>query len=277
MEIIEKFIKGKVSAELCEDMSFISEHFVAVIDGVTSKSTFSYEGKSTGKLAAEIIYAVLHDLPKEATVHQFIAAVNKEIEAFYEKVNFPYAKEKQGLQAVCAVYSDYYRQIWLIGDCQSRVDQICYMNPKLSDDILAEMRCLALNIVREEDRVRFAAADVQKMARDLIEPWILRATIFANNADTAYGYSVINGQEIPESLIKIISLDSNAHEIVLTSDGYPEVKSTLAESEAYLQKILKEDQECCKLYHSTKGVKNGCYSFDDRTYIRFSIDQITKK
>lgn len=272
IKIIETFMQGKVSTNLCEDESFISEHFVAVIDGVTSKSDFLYQGKTTGKLAAEMIRAVLEHLPEDATVKQFIAAVNQEILSFYEKVDFPYSKKKQGLQAVCVVYSNYYREIWLIGDCQVCIDQTVYTNPKLSDDILAEMRSLVLNIVKSETPELFATPDIQKMARDLIEPWILRANVFANREGTSYGYSIINGEEIPESLIKVIQLDDNAHEIILTSDGYPKVKANLQESEAYLQKVLETDRECCNLYHSTKGVKDGCYSFDDRTYIRFLLD-----
>ena len=257
-------------------MLFVSDDYIAVIDGVTSKSDFSFEGRTTGKLAAEIIRNVLSSLPKDATVDQFLDEVNREICAFYEKVEFPYSRAQQGLQAVCVVYSNHYRQIWTIGDCQSCIDQKSHMNPKASDDILAEMRSLVLNIVRAEDPVRFTEPAMQKMARELIEPWILRATIFANSNDTNYGYAIINGQKIPKSLVKIILLDDNEHEVILTSDGYPEIRGTLEASETYLQKVLTTDRECCNLYHSTKGVKEGCCSFDDRTYIRFTVDRNVK-
>ncbi len=58
-------------------------------------------------------------------------------------------------------------------------------------------------------------------------------------------------------------------EIVLASDGYPKLKSTLKESEEELAKIIEIDPLCYKTYFSTKGLKKGNFSFDDRTYIRF--------
>lgn len=268
---MESFIQGKLSENECEDIRFISDHFIAVIDGVTSKTDFLYQGKTTGKLAAQITAGVLRKLRREATWKEFTEQVNQEIRDFYEQVDFPYSKDKQGLQAVCAVYSDFRREIWLIGDCQVQVDGTLYLNSKLSDDILSEMRCLALNIRQMENPNGLLDKESQKMARDLIEPWILRSTIFANDASTAYGYSILNGKEIPESLVKIIRMDHCPHGIVLASDGYPKVCASLEESEANLNKILESDRECCHIYHSTKGVREGYRSFDDRTYIRFIV------
>ncbi len=262
-----------MSEESCEDICYISDDFIAVIDGVTSKSDFSYQGKTTGKLAAEIIASVLSELPKDSSVGEFTEKVNQKIQWFYEQISFPYSREEQGLQAVCAVYSAYLREIWLIGDCQVCVDGNLSVNPKRSDDILAEMRSLVLNIVKKETPAEFLLEETQKKARSLIEPWILKSTIFANDASTSYGYSVFNGKTIPRSLIKTICLDEKSHEVILTSDGYPNVESDLEKSEAYLRKILKEDKECCDLYHSTKGLKTGCKSFDDRVYIRFVVEQ----
>ena len=62
IKILETFKKGKVNERLCEDAFFQSENYIAVIDGVTSKTDFLYHGKTTGKLASEIIYRVLETL-----------------------------------------------------------------------------------------------------------------------------------------------------------------------------------------------------------------------
>jgi len=56
--------------------------------------------------------------------------------------------------------------------------------------------------------------------------------------------------------------------LILASDGYPKLFSTLHESENYLRFILKEDPLCYKLYKSTKGLKKGAVSFDDRAFIK---------
>lgn len=53
MKIIESKTEGKSPGRLSEDILVIMPDFIAVIDGVTPKSNFTYEGKSTGRLAAE--------------------------------------------------------------------------------------------------------------------------------------------------------------------------------------------------------------------------------
>ena len=81
----------------------------------------------------------------------------------------------------------------------------------------------------------------------------------------------MNGGEIPEELVKVIRLSEGEHEIVLASDGYPVLKPTLQQSEQELERIMKDDPQCCRLYESTKGLKPGNKSFDDRTYVRFRV------
>lgn len=277
IEIIETFIQGKISEDLCEDASYISNDFIAVIDGVTSKSDFLHKGKTTGKIAAEILVSTLKDIKRNTSVKELIEATNQKIKEFYETVEFPYSKEEKGVQAVCAIYSDYYREIWLIGDCEVSIDGKIYSNSKPSDDILADMRSLILNIIKVETPMVFSTVETQQMARDVIEPWILKSTVFANDETTNYGYSVVNGKEIPQSLIKTIKLDDNAHEIILASDGYPKVKGNLQQTEAYLMKVMEIDKECCNLYKSTKGLSSGYKSYDDRTYIRFLVDKVSPR
>lgn len=270
IRILEKLCEGKSLTAYCEDILFVSEEFVAVIDGVTAKSDFSYEGKTTGRLASEIICRTLETLPKEYNLEQTIEEINKNLNQFYEEHTFPYNKREMGLQAVCAIYSNYNREIWLIGDCQAKVDGKLYQNQKKSDIILANMRALVIESLQYGGMDK-KVTDYAEQARNLILPWIIKATAFANKSDSEYGYSVINGDRIPESLVNKIVLDEKSHEIILASDGYPVVEKNLALTEERLQKILEMDPECCKIYLSTKGVKDGCKSFDDRTYIRFCI------
>ena len=267
IKILETFKQGKINQELCEDAFFISDAYVAVIDGVTSKSDFRYEGKTTGKLAEEIIYRVFETLKGEESLQRIIEQINREYESFYQRVDFPYNRAERGLQAACVIYSSRCRQIWMIGDCQASVDGRVYLNTKKSDEILADVRSLILSIRDKE-----GGTEGDQEARDIILPWILKSTSYANDDTSEYGYSVLNGQEIPDRLIKTISLDDQAHEIILTSDGYPKVKETLRASEGYLEQILKDDPGCYRRYRSTKGIREGQSSFDDRTYVRFTVE-----
>lgn len=268
IEILEKFIKGKISEQTCEDAFFVSDDFVAVIDGVTSKSDFMYNGKTTGKITAEIIYEIFKTIKRETKLQEIIQLINQKIREFYQAVEFPYSKKEKGLQAACIIYSDYYREIWMIGDCQAYVDGKVYFNQKKSDVVLSDMRSLILHILKAEN------ADweyAQEEGRRQIEPWILKANVFANKPESQYGYAVLNGEEIPEILIKKIKLDKHQHKVIFTSDGYPDIKENLKLTEEYLKTILEMDAACCEMYLSTKGIKGGQKSFDDRTYIKFLV------
>ena len=62
MKIIESKTEGKSPGRLSEDILVIMPDFIAVIDGVTPKSNFTYEGKSTGRLAAELAGQAVREL-----------------------------------------------------------------------------------------------------------------------------------------------------------------------------------------------------------------------
>lgn len=266
MEIIEVFRKGKSRNKICEDQYAITDHFVAVIDGVTSKSDFRSGRNTTGRLAADIIKSVIETMPDNTSLKGFLDGVNERFARMCEEYPDLKNNRDKGMQAVCAIYSDYYREIWMIGDCQVMVDGREYRNNKPSDEILSNMRSLVISCLRDDHTER----ECMDTGRSIVLPWILESTRFANDADSPYGYALINGEDIPESLIRKIKLDSSDHEIILASDGYPYLKNTLADSENCLKQTMLADPACCT-FLSTKALCEGDDSFDDRTYIRFVI------
>lgn len=266
--MLEMFCEGKAGKEACEDRYVVTDDFIAVIDGVTSKSDFSYEGKTTGRLAAELTAKAIRSLPPASTLEQAVEAINREMQGFYEAVPFPYERREKGLQAVCVIYSSHCRKIWMIGDCQAVVDGKMYTNPKKSDQILSEARALMIACMKRSSPA-VDEEEILQTAREAILPWILKATEFSNDAASVYGYPMLNGEPIPKSLIREISLEREGCEVILTSDGYPVVEPTLERTEQKLKELLAEDPGCCRVYLSTKGLQAGYSSFDDRTYIRF--------
>lgn len=267
MRVIEQFIKGKKSPETCEDRIVINDAFVAVIDGVTAKTDFTYNGKTPGWLAAEAAAEVLSSAPAKCSCQQIIQQINDRFSKLYEKIHFTGDIRQTGLQAAAVICSAYHREIWIIGDCQAMIDRVLYENPKKSDQICAAFRGLVCTLSPSLD----ADGEGEDLGRDLILPWIMKATVFANNADSPYGYAVLNGSDIPEELIKKISLGPNEREIILASDGYPILKGTISDSEQALADLLLHDPQCCDIYCSTKGTVKGNSSFDDRAYVRFVL------
>lgn len=262
MQIQHTFIQGKYDQPaLCEDALFTNDHFIAVIDGVTSKSNFTHKGMKTGKIASNIIHDFLATLDPQAPIETVISGVNQAFEdKFYTHVDFPLDRIEHGPQAAMALYSDFYKCIYLIGDCQASVNGQLYTQPKASDDILSAFRSLILHIYPNH----------HQEARDAIMPYLISSNAFANKADTRFGYSVLNGQEIPSSLITTIPVQAG-DEIVLTSDGYPDIRPNFEETEAYLQAIIHNDPNLIDQFISTKGVNPDQVSFDDRSYIAFKV------
>ncbi|MEY8370999.1 hypothetical protein AAK938_05610 [Aerococcaceae bacterium 50-4] len=263
MQIQHKFIKGKFDQpSLCEDAIFENNHFIAIIDGVTSKSTFTHEGQKTGKIAANIIKEFLSTVDPQSSIDSIIQGINQAYhDQFYAHVDFPLNRIEHGPQAAMALYSHFHKCIYLIGDCQARVNGLLHTQPKVSDDILANFRSLILHI----------HPDQHQEARDAIMPYLISSNTFANKPDTRFGYSVLNGEDIPSELIKKIPVQTG-DKIVLTSDGYPDIKDSFEETESHLQYIIHNDPDLIDQFISTKGLTANQISFDDRSYIAFVVD-----
>ena len=73
--------------------------------------------------------------------------------------------------------------------------------------------------------------------------------------------------------VKVFPVEE-AGEVVLSSDGYPRLYGTLAESETLLQEVLEQDPHCFRIYKSTKGLSPGNVSFDDCAYLHIRIPKV---
>ncbi|WP_294142317.1 hypothetical protein [uncultured Sanguibacteroides sp.] len=103
--------------------------------------------------------------------------------------------------------------------------------------------------------------------------YLKEQTLFQNHfPDSIYSYGVLDGSPVAPSQVKTLSLANSASPyLVLVTDGYPKLFPTLSESEAYLEYILKNDPLCYHLFKSTKGLKKGNNSFDDRAFVKIEL------
>ena len=104
------------------------------------------------------------------------------------------------------------------------------------------------------------------LGREVIEP-LLKKQFWYENVTGRFGYPVLNGLNFTEGMVKVWPVPSGA-EVVLASDGYPELCGTLAESEEMLREINEEDPLCIGRNAVVKGIMEGMESFDDRAYVR---------
>lgn len=277
LHIVEQNVVSKSGIpDACEDAIVATEDFAAVIDGVTAKTTSIREGITPGRLAAQLIAESVRSLPATVSAHQAVNVITRAIKDYYEQAGIlPLATENpwERLTAAIVLCSRAKRQIWMVGDCQAMFGGRVFRNEKPVDRILAETRSVVLELALIEGRRLEDLRDEEEdIGRKFILPLLTRQQLLQNTpVDSQYRYGVIDGFPVARKCVRIVRIGRKIRHVVLASDGYPELCSTLEESEAILNEILMDDPLCFRRFKSTKGVLNGDVSFDDRAYVKIDL------
>lgn len=288
MKIIESSIIGKKSPEACEDGMVVTDDFIAVIDGSTSKTPKHLNpDMKNGRYAMMLISEYIREeLKADASVDEFCQGVTAYIyNKVYEKLGVEERLKEhpeERLTASAILYSRTRNEVWMVGDCQAIIDGKLYENGKPYEEKIARKR---VELIEQG----LSPAEARKQ----IEPLLIEAMLSGQNQT----YTVIDGFPIYREGVKVVSVSdsssvqdsvpasdsvpcsdsasasgtipSSSSEIVLASDGYPFLKPTLAASEAALAEQIANDPQNIHSFIATKGIVEGNKSFDDRTYIRF--------
>lgn len=288
MKIIESSIIGKKSQEVCEDGMVVTDDFIAVIDGSTSKTPKHLNpDMKNGRYAMMLISEYIREeLKADASVDDFCQGVTAYIyNKVYEKLGVEERLKEhpeERLTASAILYSRTRNEVWMVGDCQAIIDGKLYENGKPYEQEIARKR---VELIEQG----LSPAEARKQ----IEPLLIEAMLSGQNQI----YTVIDGFPIYREGVKVVSVSDScsvqdsvpasdsvpcsdsvsasgtifvsSSEIVLASDGYPFLKPTLAASEAALVEQIANDPQNIHSFIATKGIVEGNKSFDDRTYIRF--------
>jgi len=275
MTIIEQSLTPKSPAKKTEDAIVVTDDFVAVIDGSTSKATHNYHPfRSNGRQAMKTVQRVVRNAKPDMTVQQFCTQATSAMMRNYQHWAMLHATDikatltshpEQRMAASAAVFSRLRREVWLVGDCQCLINGQLFDNPKPYEQQLAEARA------REARRLLDSGTTIDQLraddkARQTIIPAMIEA-MKKQNID----YAVIDGFPIPQSKVKVITLSFETFDVVLATDGYPVLCPSLDESEAALKQQLNEDPLCIAQFKATKAWMEGNRSFDDRAYIRIKV------
>jgi len=262
---------AKNPARPSEDGIVATPDFVAVVDGSTSKSRVrcwrdTFLGRhSPGQQAMLTVGATIKTMPADVSCQQFCQAAALALRRRYVKSLLPHLAQhpEDRLTASAVVFSRLRRELWLVGDCQCLVDGHLIDNPKPHEQLLAQERA---NIIKASPQPweHFLTDDT---ARQAIIPHMLECMKQQN-----INYSVLDGFPVAQLHVKVVTLDFQAHQLVLASDGYPFLCPTLEESEARLEQQRQQDPlNIGPAFMATKAFMQGNNSFDDRAYIRFDI------
>ena len=292
MKIIESSIIGKKSQEACEDGMVVTDDFIAVIDGSTSKTPKHLNpDMKNGRYAMMLISEYIREeLKADASVDDFCQGVTAYIyNKVYEKLGVEERLQEhpeERLTASAILYSRTRNEVWMVGDCQAIIDGKLYENGKPYEQEIARKR---VELIEQG----LSPAEARKQ----IEPLLIKAMLSGQNQT----YTVIDGFPIYREGVKVVSVSDScsvqdsvpasdsvpcsdsvsasgtifvsSSEIVLASDGYPFLEPTLAASEVALAEQIANDPQNIHSFIATKGIVEGNKSFDDRTYIRFSVEK----
>lgn len=272
--IKESFLKGKQSPQTNEDGIIVTPYFAAVIDGATAKSTFTHDGKKTGRLAMELALEAIREFPKDIDATEALRRITEKTHQFYVEHNLlDELKTEPGKRFTAngVIYSYTRNEVWQVGDCQCIIGNLYSSNEKEIDAIMANARA-AFNEVALLNGATMEGLEAHDLGRDFIYPFLQKQALLQNCPieGQRFAFPVFDGFPIQMKQVNVFPV-GNADEIILSSDGYPHLYSTLHESECYLADILEKDPLCMRLYKSTKGVQKGNCSFDDRAYLRIKM------
>ncbi len=274
-----KTIEGRLASKdgdikTCEDAVVVTDDFACVMDGTTSKSDRLWDGKKSGQIASMLISEAVSSLRKDININEAVQVLTASISDYYNSRDEYEALKKDPihrLTASVALYSNYHREVWLIGDIQAMVDGEIYTNKIVLEEILTSARALYLEmeLLRGKSIDELIESDP---GRQFIKPLLEGQSLYQNSiTDSPYSYSVIDGFPVSGANIKTVKVKEGAKYLILASDGYPFLKSTLKESEEALERLLNQDPLCIRLYKSTKGLKKGNISYDDRAYLKIEV------
>jgi len=261
---VEQFVEAKSVGRVCEDMIVVTDHFAAVIDGASDGTGARFNGKSGGRLAAETIATAIRGLPADVDARSFAdmlsAALASAVGDLRPDTRWP----------VACVSADR-GEVWRIGDCHVVIGDVEHPSTFLVDEAASRFRAAVnaallakgtpIQKILENDpgsQARRILTDNQQHLANTVGPW---------------GYGCINGKTVPSEYIEVLPIPEGQAEIILTTDGYTVVQSTLSETEATLARSIRDDPAAIgELWPIGKSTRPGANAPDDRAYLRIKLE-----
>lgn len=267
--IVEHFIKGKKpQEERCEDALVINEHFVAIVDGATSKSARLDSVTTPGRLLAQALANAVREWEPHVTARSAI----DQLTAVAKALNAQRAASNEELaSASVIIFSFARREIWRVGDCLLRLGSIEYPPKNDLEQSVASVRA-AYNQIMLRTGKSIADLRARDFGRELVLPLLKTQNVLANDdSESRFAFGVINGVTVPNRHFEVFTLPPDCSDVVMCSDGYPKAYASLREAESALSDALTADPLCIAQMIATKGIGLDDCSYDDRAYVRLRI------
>lgn len=179
IKVVEYFCGGKVQREkddnkkddeANDDNIYIGENYVAVIDGVSHKSSVTVNGKQI-KIADIIVEAIqkADTTPYAKTLEfdEMVKWINLYIKTYLERNGL--SSEVGKMEATAAIYSKQNNQIWLVGDCRAIYDGKIISNPLKVDELYINLRTAIIKALLSEKLCSIEDLLKKDIAKEIIQ------------------------------------------------------------------------------------------------------------
>ncbi|MGI9603962.1 MAG: hypothetical protein ACR2QE_18920 [Acidimicrobiales bacterium] len=270
IRVVEQFVEAKSDGRMSEDLVVVTDDFAAVIDGASDATGAMFAGKTGGRFGAEIVATAIAELSAADDARQFVDAISSALAAAVAATVGELGDDTRWPAAVVACASAHRREVWRVGDCNvvigddehaggKRIDAATYSFRAATNAALLAKGVPLSELVEDDPGARAMRplVDNQQHLANTVGPW---------------GFGCVNGQRVPDEYLEVLSVPSGPTEIIITSDGYPDVRSTLRASEARLFELVDQDPASIgELWPIGKSTKPGANAPDDRAYLRFIL------
>lgn len=255
----EWFIAPKSTAHTCEDALVVTEHFAAVVDGMSSPLRGKGQAPS-GRLYAKTVAQAIAELEPDVPARVAVDSITHSLRHIQSGHAGPSG-------AVAAIYSRARREIWRIGDIHLRIGDRVVLGEKRVDQATTLFRAAVV-------ATHLAAGEPLDALRDwdsglaATRPLLERQHHLANR-DVPFGYGVLDGSIVPDCYLEVFPV-ADATTVVFASDGYLGPALTLECAERELFAAIARDPACInELAAMGKPLRPDAETPDDRTYLRF--------
>ena len=259
---------------LSEDRIVFTNGFAAVVDGCSNRLGLEYEGFSPGFIASKCIELAISRFALDVDVFDALRIMNDTIREWYlEHGLLDIVRQDPRMRISCyfAIFSEYRREVWVLGDCKALVGNNLITSEKNIDKLHESLRSFFLRAEilkgKSEEELYMLQDEIQSFTNCISS----NQAFFQNSTDSLFGYSAMDGFYNQFNNLKVYEIPEGIDELVLSSDGYPKLYNNLADSESYLLTQIRQDPLCFKSNLSVKGVCPGFNSYDDRSYLRIKI------
>lgn len=268
---VEVYSEGRsADPDACEDAYVIRDDFAAVIDGCTDKAGVPYFGMSSGRFAAQVLAAGIERLPADIAFPDAVVRLSSHLDSAIHRALPLGTKLADRPSAGVVMYSAARREVWRLGDCHFALDAQMYCGDKAIDEVTSHARAAYLQVLLAGGQT-FDALAGDDPGRALILPLLREQHHLRNAEGSRYAYGSFDGLTVPSRFIEVFPVPAGTRNLILATDGYLVPAPTLQQAEDHLRQSLTHDPLRVGEFPSTKGVRPGATSFDDRTYLRLDI------